>query len=329
MANFGNVFRETEIKKVDTHPKRITKWIHYTKMVPNKKQYRDVTEQRAREEALAMLIQADGEVLQDLIVRKIDADEYEIIAGHTRHGACRLLVEEEGKTQFEFLPCIVKDISEVRAAFQLFSSNGYSEKTQYEKMHEIEEMKHLIETYPEEFPELQKGRMVERLAKQLKIDKSTVGEYLQISNNLGDEAMQLFESGEIKKSAAVKLAGLPNEEQSELIRSGVRMATQIEVYKKQKTSVKKTEKETAIEEKKLEPPLLEQENNKDRVKAVSETLQIAEQELLKERNCLDMFSENYGKDSIMAKKAQIRVAALSMYVSSLKNTVSSSKDEIV
>lgn len=232
MAKFDSVFKDTEIRKSEAHPKRITKWIHYTKLIPNKKQYRDPAEQCSREEALALLIQADGEVLQDLIVRKTDVDEYEIIAGHTRWGACRRLVEEEGKNQYEFLPCIVKDISEVRAAFQVFSSNGYSDKTQYEKMHEIEEMKHLIETYPEEFPELQKGRMVERLSKYFKIDKSTIGEYLQISNNLGDEAMKLFEEGKLRKSAAVKLSSLEKEEQGQLIRDGILTAKEIEVHKR-------------------------------------------------------------------------------------------------
>lgn len=240
MAKFDSIFKDIEIKKTDAHPKRITKWIHYTKLIPNKKQYRDPVQQREREEALAALIQADGEVSQDLIVRKVDVDEYEIIAGHTRCGACRILVEEEGKKQYEFLPCIVKDISEVRALFQVYSSNGYSEKTQYEKMHELEEMKHLIETYPEEFPELQNGRMVERLAKQFHMDKSTVGEYLQISKKLGDEAMELFEKGEIKKSAAVKLSSLDKKEQAQIVSDGLRSSREIEQYKKTQNVQKKS-----------------------------------------------------------------------------------------
>lgn len=48
-------------------------------------------------------------------------------------------------------------------------------------MHELERMKYLLETYPEEFPNLQTGRMVERLAKQLNMNKTTAGEYLTIS----------------------------------------------------------------------------------------------------------------------------------------------------
>ena len=40
MAKISNVFSKEEVKK-SVHPKRITKWIHYTKLVRNDKQYCD------------------------------------------------------------------------------------------------------------------------------------------------------------------------------------------------------------------------------------------------------------------------------------------------
>ena len=40
MAKISNVFAKEEVKKT-THPKRITKWIHYTKLAKNEKQYCD------------------------------------------------------------------------------------------------------------------------------------------------------------------------------------------------------------------------------------------------------------------------------------------------
>ena len=112
MASFDGIFSAAGVKRTDSpnHPKRITKWIHYSKLVPNRKQYRDPAKQKEREEALADLIRADGEVLQDLLVRKTDADEYEIISGHTRCGACRILAAEEDGEKFAFLPCIVTDV---------------------------------------------------------------------------------------------------------------------------------------------------------------------------------------------------------------------------
>lgn len=214
-------------------PQMAVKYIHYTKLLDNPKQYCD---EKSKEEiiSLAWKIRADGEVLQPLRVRKVDTDSYEIIAGHKRRRACRLLVEEEGLKQYEFVPCIVKNISDVRAEFQLYTSNGFHEKTDYEIMHELEQMKKLLEEHPEEFPELPAGRMVDKLAQQLNMKKSTVGEYLQIGKNLSDEAMEKFASGEITKSAAVALSSLPQKEQNSLVEQGITKHKDIKAYKDEK-----------------------------------------------------------------------------------------------
>lgn len=211
-------------------PQTTVKYIHYTKLVDNKKQYCD---EKNKDEivSLAWKIYADGEVLQPLRVRKIDADSYEIIAGHKRRRACRYLVEEEGLKQFEFIPCIARNISDVRAEFQLYTSNGFHEKTDYEIMHELEQMKKLLEDHPEEFPELPSGRMVDKLAQQLNMKKSTVGEYLQIGKNLSDSAMEKFQSGELTKSAAVAMSSLPKTEQKKLIDEGITSHKEIKAYK--------------------------------------------------------------------------------------------------
>ncbi len=241
MAKFDDIFN-TETKRADPHPKRVTKWIHYSKLKDSRFQYRmgktpeEKAQTRERIENLADLIDADGEVLQDLLVRKTGTDEYEVIAGHHRRDACRLLVEERHKEQYALLPCVVQSgsTSEVRTEFAVYSTNGYGKKTSYEIMCELERMKHLLETYPEEFPHLQTGRMVEKLEKQLGMDKTTIGEYLTISNNLGEQAMERFHDGSLKKSAAVELAGLPEKEQDELLEQGILSHKSIKAYKKEK-----------------------------------------------------------------------------------------------
>lgn len=218
MARIDSIFR-AETKRSENHPKRITKWIHYTKLKDHKDQY--CNGNREEIEKLADLIETSGEVLQDLCVRKIDTDEYEIIAGHKRRQACKLLVEERGKEEYAFLPCYVKNMSDVQSEFSLYSSNGYHDKTDYEKMHELEKMKYLLENFPEEFPQVKTGRIVEKLAKLLNMKKSTVGEYLTIAKNLGEKGMEKFQAGELKKSAAVELSGMPVEQQDSLIEQGI------------------------------------------------------------------------------------------------------------
>lgn len=230
MAKISNVFLKEEVKKT-IHPKRITKWLHYTKLVRNEKQYCDAKD-KEEIEGLADIIEADGIVLQDLLVKKLDADEYKIIAGHKRHAACKLLVEERGKTEFEFLPCFEQNVSDVQAEFQIYSSNCHHEETPYEIMHKLERMQFLINNYPEEFPEIQGGRMVDRLAKKYNLSKSTVGEYLTISKNLGDTAMEEFQKGEIDKSAAVTLASMPEETQNMALEEGHKTDKELKAYKK-------------------------------------------------------------------------------------------------
>lgn len=244
MAKFDQMFHTAGVKKAEPHPRRETKWIHYTKLVDNPAQYCD-EKSKSEIEALADLIEADKEVLQNLLVRKIDTDEFEIIAGHKRRRACKLLVEERGKKQYEFLPCIVKNISDVQAEFQVYSSNGFHEKNDYEKLHELERMKYLLETYPEEFPHLQTGRMVERLAKQKGMKRTTVGEYLTISKNLGPEGREEFRKGNLKKSAAVELASLPEEEQEDLLEKGMVSHREIKRYKEEKQAVQQEPAGTA------------------------------------------------------------------------------------
>lgn len=238
MARIDSIFKE-ETKRAGVHPKRVTKWIHYTKLRDNKAQYRGKTPEEKeqaleRAEALADLIEADGEVLQDLLVRKVGPDEYELIAGHCRRDACRLLVEERGAERYALLPCVLKELSDVRAEFQVYSTNGYAKKTAYEIMCELEGMKHLLETYPEEFPEVQGGRMVERLAKKLNMKKTVVGEYQTISKNLGEKGMEKFREGTLKKSAALELAALPVAEQEKLLEQGKNTYTEIADYKQSK-----------------------------------------------------------------------------------------------
>ena len=231
MAKLGNIFNKEEIKKEEQHPRRIIKWIHYSKLKENVEQYCPARD-KEEIESLADLIQATGEVIENLSVSKLDTDEYKIIAGHKRCQACKLLVEERGLKEFAFLPCIVNNVSAVQESFRVMASNGYHTKKPYELMHEITEMEKLLREHPEEFPpSLQKGRMVERLSKKMGIARATVQEYQQISRNLLPEVMEKFKEGEIEKSAALTLARLPEKMQKEVIEQGITKNVDIEEYK--------------------------------------------------------------------------------------------------
>lgn len=209
------------------------KMLHYTKLKDSGWQYCD---EKDKEEIvhLAWLIKACKGIQQPLLVRKTDVDEYELIAGHKRRRAVRYLVEEEGETRYEFVPCIVLDASDVIAEFNVYASNGFHDKTDYEIMHELTHMKKLLEKHPEEFPHLASGRMIDKLAGQMNMKRSTVGEYLQISKNLSDKGMEAFQSGELNKSAAVAISSLSHQEQDRLLDEGVTKHKDIKTYKEEK-----------------------------------------------------------------------------------------------
>ena len=228
MPRFADVFAEQ--KTVEKRPvSQKIKRIHYSKIIESSYQYRDRTDDVVG--ALADLIKADGKVLEPCIVRKAGGDTYELIAGHKRRRACIYLAEQEGMEQFALIPCIEEDMTDVRAEFAVYSSNGYDEKTPYEIMREIEGMSRLLTEHPEEFPEFAgKGRLVEKLASQLQMSRSVVSDYKNISHNLGGKGMEAFKDGRLDKSAAVTLASMPEKDQDEIIEQGLTKREEIKGY---------------------------------------------------------------------------------------------------
>lgn len=225
--------------------------IHYSKLHRSPYQYshKGKTPEQYELEVRTLKdeIEAAGKVLQPLLVRKTGVDDYEIIGGQHRRDASELLVVEDGKSKYEFCPCIIAKMSDAQAEYAGFGTNTMWEKSDWHIMHEIERKKYLLENFPEEFPHIpDKGRMVDKLAKELNLSKSTVGEYLQISKNLSDNAKESFAAGEINKSAAVSISSLPHNEQDKLISAGVTKQKDIKAYKEE-TVEKKVHRTTVTD----------------------------------------------------------------------------------
>lgn len=240
MADFNSLFSKNKTEKTSHGSYKIT-WIHYSKLRESDYQYCPGTPKEI--ETLADRIAGDGKILQNLIVRKAGEDSYEIIAGHKRCAAVKMLVEDRGLEKYAMVPCLVATENEAKTRFAVISSNTHHEKTPYEIMHELKELEYLIKTYPDEFPDLQTGRMVDRLAKQTGMAKSVVGEYQSIAKNLSSIAMEKFEKSEIDKSAASSLAGLPADEQDKLLASGITQNKDIKKYKKEKKERQEAQKQ--------------------------------------------------------------------------------------
>ncbi len=264
LDNFFNQTKNPGLEKNGTkkmHPQNI----NYKKLQESSYQYRQF--EPGDVEKLADLIQTDGEVLQPLLVRKAGGDTYEILAGHKRHAACKYLVEQRKLDKFAFIPCYIKDMTDVQAEFAVYSTNGYNKKSDYEIMKEIQGMERLLKEHPEEFPEAPAGRMAERLAAIMEKSKTTIQEYLTISKKLGASGMEKFKTGEISKDSAKVLSSVPEKKQNEIITKGITKAKEIKQYIKAEDNTEEKIKEA---EQPKTKPRLEEAEDREEVKEVQE-----------------------------------------------------------
>lgn len=204
--------------------------IHYSQIHPSKMQFyrqEDIEEQ-------ADAIELAGGILQPLVVRQQDADQYELLAGHRRLEAVKRLVEDRKLTQYAMVPCHVEKANDWRAEYLLITTNSYREKTGYEKMLEVQRLSEIIPHLPGS--EELKGRALRgRIAKELKTGETSVQNYNYIYNHLCAEGMEAYRSGDIKTAVANELAHLEEEDQKTLLKMEELTVAAIAEYKKTKS----------------------------------------------------------------------------------------------
>ncbi|MDE5697078.1 MAG: ParB/RepB/Spo0J family partition protein [Lachnospiraceae bacterium] len=231
--------------------------IHYTKLRESALNFYTRSEDEVEELADTMLIA--GGILQPLIVRKTDMSEYEILAGHKRKRASVYNVDR-GYKEFEFLPCIVIDMSGLMAKkiserilaeqgdveddklldmiaeyIVICTNSTASESSHYEKMMQAVRLSRILPAMlgNEEL----KGRALRaEIAKEMKCGDGQVGRYQSIYNNLVPEAMELFKNGQIKLSVACSLSGLNKSQQEEVIKRQQITVADIEALKQDKNT---------------------------------------------------------------------------------------------
>lgn len=151
---------------------------------------------------------------QNLIVERIDRDNYKLVAGHRRYFASKALVEE-GKEKFRILPCKVKTKSEDNALLNkltmVMTNSTTRELSDWEKMKQSIEVEEIINSLKKE--NNIKGRTRDLLSEILNISSSQLGRYKAINNNLIDELKEEFKNNNINYSVAYKASQLTKEYQ--------------------------------------------------------------------------------------------------------------------
>ncbi|MDO6566762.1 ParB/RepB/Spo0J family partition protein [Alteromonas sp. 1_MG-2023] len=163
-------------------------------LVPGKYQPRKDMSPDALEE-LASSIRAQG-IIQPIVVRKVDDNKYEIIAGERRWRASQL-------AQLDEVPCLVKNVpDEAAVAIALI------ENIQREDLNAMEEAQ-ALDRLMNEFS-LTHQEVAEAVGKS----RTTVTNLLRL-NNLNDDVKLLVEHGDIEMGHARALLALDGDKQSE------------------------------------------------------------------------------------------------------------------
>lgn len=207
--NFLNAESKKEIKS-DWKPIKVS--ARKLRPAPDKKNFYHAEDKEIKD--LAESIELIG-LQQYPVIRPVEGtDEYEVIAGHKRRLAILRLLDE-GKAEYEMIPCRVETPDDIRNELILiFTNSTQRERTDYEKMREIERVRELLTEY-QKTHELT-GRRQNIIAEILGTNKTKVGTLDKINNNLIAPFVEEFAAGKISTSAANEIAGLEQDAQQAL-----------------------------------------------------------------------------------------------------------------
>ena len=168
-------------------------------------------------EELKSKIELAGKVLQNFIVVPLGGGKYKVISGHRRRAACISLVEE-GKPEYEFVPCTVEadeedaEVQAIREEIMLIAANSQREKTAWDKIEEARRTRALLERIKQQ--EKLPGDMRKLVAQTLNTSPAQIGRFDAITRNLCPAFMEELKADRINISTAYELSGLSTEDQA-------------------------------------------------------------------------------------------------------------------
>lgn len=212
MDLLNNTSKDVAEKKKDKIIKFKTVSINIDHLIPSKDNFYSTNEEGIKE--LKDSIEVFG-LQQNLVVKKIDDEKYEIIAGHRRYLALRKLVEE-GKEQFQYAPCKVEiEEDSVKDKLILLITNSTTrELTDWEKVQQTEKLRELLIEYKKETKLT--GRVREIIADILNTSTTQVERMESISKNLTKEFKEELREENLNISTAHEISRLPEEQQKEV-----------------------------------------------------------------------------------------------------------------
>lgn len=207
---------------------------------------------------LKTAIELAGEVKQNLNVIALGNGKYKVVAGHRRRLASLELVEE-GKSEYQYLPCQIEKVEEdaevqaIKEEIILIVTNSQREKTDFDKIQEVERLRAVLERYKakEKIP----GRMRNLLAEALNTSTTQIERMESISKKLTPEFKGELKKQTINISAAYELSTLPKASQhtahQEFKENGNITSSDIKKYKPNNPKIIKEEAQKPQEQLKV------------------------------------------------------------------------------
>lgn len=207
-------------------------------------------------EDLKTAIELAGGIKQNLTVTPLGNGKYKVLAGHRRRLASIALVEE-GKTEYEFVPCGVEtieedeELQEIREELLLILTNSQRDKTDWDKVEEVKRLRTILERYKKK--EKLPGRVREIIAETLNTSAAQVGRMDSISKKLSEEFKEEFKEQKINISTAYELSILPEEAQQEVFEEYMENGSiSINDVKEKRAEIKEESKEILEQKEKPE-----------------------------------------------------------------------------
>lgn len=208
--NFLNAESKKEVKS-DWKPVKLS--VHKLRPAAGKENFYHMDDKEIEE--TARTIELVG-IQQYPVVKPIPGtDEYEIIAGHKRRLAILKLLTE-GKTEYEMIPCKIETAEDSikNRLILIFTNSTQRERTDYEKMQEIKEVRQLLTEWQKD--NKISGKMQNVIAEVLGTNKTKVGTLEHIDGRLIEPFKNEFAAGKISTNAANEIAGLDEAAQQAL-----------------------------------------------------------------------------------------------------------------
>ncbi|WP_300261620.1 ParB/RepB/Spo0J family partition protein [Clostridium sp.] len=303
-----NVKKVEEIEAKDNFK---VEYIDIDNIKRNEKNFYDIVDV----EELAEDIKLNG-LNHNLVVRKLDNDQFELISGERRYTALSKLVKEGNKT-FALVPCKVIEANDTDAEIILIQANAQTrELSEVEKLKQVQRLKELYKDKKAKGEKVP-GKIREIIANDLKLSPTQVGRYEKINSSLIPELKTVLEKGNLTIANASEFANLSENNQKvilELINSNVNLSKNEAIELKNK--LKKVEEEKALEYKEREKLIQENSTLKSKLNSNIEKTNEERKELEKELENKYADKLNSIKDEV--KKQTDEKAKLKDEISKLK-----------